>query len=465
MLNSEKKIAVGPRPLADFPRGADGVLDSQAILRTWIAWAAFFVAVCVTLFCMETGEPVNHAYACGAKSWLARQDLYDGGCGFIYLPQSAILYAPFHMLPYAAEHILWRMVTIGLFAVGVWRLSRFASDEGAAGFFPIVSVLVLPKTWTSAYSGQATLAMAGLLMIALAEVQKKNWSRAALLLVAALTFKPLAIVLILLVGAIYRPMLGRLALCLAAFFMAPYLVRDVLYVNAQYAAAVSMFDDAMKIGLQPRWAHLFSLGSLAGFEISESGQTAARIALALATLALCCRACWLDCGKSLGLDRPGLAPRKSKSDSWRESAPVPGLGPAPTLLVIYALAAVYLLLLNPRSENNSYVMLSPVLAVFCVRAYYVERRTARAACLAAGIFGLVAGHELCGWLTPDAGFIWISPLVALLFALDCALAVILPVRLSTAMQSDSQQGVQPASLSLPFATTVSSEIVDMVDAA
>ena len=439
-------MAFGRQLPGDSPHGIAIIHASKANSVTWIAWAIFLLAVCTVLFWKETGKPVNRAYACGAQRWLAHESLYDGGSGFIYLPQSAILYAPFHLLPYAAEQILWRIVTVGLFAVGVFRLSRLVGNQGAVSFFPLVSLLVLPKTWTSAYSGQATLAMAGLLMMALAEIRERKWSRSAALLVAALAFKPLAIVLILLVGAIYRPMIARLALGLALLFVAPYLARDAQYVNGQYVAALPMFDDAMKMGLEPNWAQIFSLGSLVGFQISEQWQTLTRIALALVTLALCRRA-------------SRHTTRNSKPGSLGQRA----AGPAPDLLLIYALATAYLLLFNPRSENNSYVMLSPVLAVFCARAYYVERRTTRAGLLGAGVVALVAGHEVCGLLTPDAGFIWTSPLVCLLFAVDCVLAVIRGAALPAARLAYPHRFDQP--VGLPFPSHPPSEIVGIADAA
>ena len=429
-----------------IPLHGKGIVDaSKAKSMTWIVWAIFLTAVCIVLFWKETGKPVNRAYACGAERWLAHEDLYDGGSGFIYLPQSAILYAPFHLLPYAAEQILWRFVTVGLFALGVFRLSQLVGDQGAIGFFPLVSLLVLPKTWTAAYSGQATLAMVGLLMMAVVEIQDKKWNRSAVLLVAALAFKPLAIVWILLAGAIYRPMLGRLALGLALLFLAPYVVRDAAYVNGQYVAALAMFEDAMKMGLEPHWAQIFSLLSLVGFRISEQWQTMTRIALALAALALCRRASRLGCDTKIGAVSLQLQTRNSTTCSIEQKA----AGPAPALLVIQALATTYLLLFNPRTENNSYVMLSPVLAVFCVRAYFFERRTIRAGLLCAGVVALVAGHEVCGFLTPVAGFIWICPLVALLFGLDCVLAVIRGATLPALGLGYAQHVDQPVGLPVP----------------
>src|SRR5207237_7715918 len=101
MFKLVNKMAGGPLPPGVSPNGSAGVPAFQAVFTTWIAWAVFFLAVCIILFWKETGTPVNTAYASGAERWLAHEDLYGGGCGFIYLPQSAILYGPFYLLPYA----------------------------------------------------------------------------------------------------------------------------------------------------------------------------------------------------------------------------------------------------------------------------------------------------------------------------------------------------------------------------
>jgi len=444
------------------------VLAAPALRASWVAWPLFLLAVCIVLFWTETGKPVNNAYACGAECWIDRQDLYHGGIGFIYLPQSAVLYAPFHLLPGPVEQVLWRAITIGLFAAGVFRLTRLARPDPWFEFFPLVTLMILPKTWTSAYSGQATPAMAGLLMMALGAVHEKNWNRCAALLLAALAFKPLAIVLLLLLGAIYRPLSWRLAVGVGIFLAVPYLTQDWRYVNNQYAAALTMFDDAMKIGLTPDWAQVFSLGSLVGIEISEQWQTVVRIVLAGGTLALC----WFvrrnegdafvptPCG-TLGANSADLDSRSEILPLTQRPALPTTSRAAPELHFIYALSVCYLLLLNPRTENNSYVMLTPVLAVSFMQAAFVERRMVRAGLLCAGAVALLAGHAVCDILTPHAGFVWICPLVCLLFALDCVLGV-LPLPARPAMVC--ADGIEPP-VSVPFPRPVRAGIGRIADAA
>lgn len=407
------------------------------------------------------------AYGFGAQNWIDGQNLYADGIRFIYLPQSAVLYAPFHLLPEPVEQVVWRAVTIGLFALGVFRLTRLARPDSWYEFFPLVTVLVLPKTWTTAYNGQATPAMAGVLMLALTAVHERRWNRSAFLLLASLAFKPLAIVLLLLLWVLYRPLWWRLPVGLVVFFAVPYLTQDWRYVNSQYAAVMSMFDDAMRVGMTTDWAQIFSLGSLAGVTIPQSWQTIVRIAMAGATLALC----W-------GLrrkmhDEVVVAAGGARHDSdFRselrtkiKSLTIEPRGQiksaAPGLILIHALSVCYLLLMNPRTENNSYMMLTPVLAVYFMQAAFVDRRMVRAGLLCAGVVALTAGHAVCDILTPTAGFVWICPLVCLVFALDC---VVQALRMAARAAAAPAHGVAPP-VTLPFSNAAPSAAAGMADAA
>jgi hypothetical protein len=224
---------------------------------------------------------------------------------------------------------------------------------------------------------------------------------------------------------------------LAILFAAPYLVQYPGYVTEQYRSSIGMLDKAATMGQTGDWPHLFSLASLVGVEIGAPWQTVLRAAAALATLGLSWRV--RRCSSSSDNCRD-VARRELKVENCKlkieNSAPETDSAfpcdhastarseiPDPKfeiniqqLLTLYALATVYLLLFNPRTENNSYLLLSPVMAVFCVRALFIEGQTLKAALLFAGAIAIFAGHEICRSLTPQIGFIWISPLVCLLFS-------------------------------------------------
>jgi hypothetical protein len=399
--------------------------DPRALRVTWIAWGLIVLVGSAVVVCHPECEQANDSYARGATRWLAGEDLYDqGGCGFIYLPQSALLYSPLTLIPRPLEQIVWRIVTIGLFVAGIARLCGLARNGSGLEFFPLVTVLVLPKAWAGIIHGQAAPAMAGLSMLAMVEIHRQRWGRAAALLIAALAVKPLAIVLILLVAALYRPLAGRLLLGLAGLLLVPFLTQNPDYVITQYVASIEMFQEAAQRGQTTAWPHLFSLASLAGIEIDATWQTVLRLAAALGTLALCWRV-----KSEFRIPKSEIASR--------------------SLLAIYALATVYLLLFNPRTENNSYLILSPVMALLCVRAYFEEGRTVRAALLLAGTIALFAGHEICGFLTPQFGFVWISPLTCLVFSIDLVRTALSPTVNSTLRDTNQNSAGEDSFVSIP----------------
>jgi alpha-1,2-mannosyltransferase len=164
-------------------------------------------------------------------------------------------------------------------------------------------------------------------------------------------------------------------------------------VTEQYHASVDMLKDAAEIGREVRWAHLFSLGKLVGIDLAPMWETIIRLLAALATLAVC----WRACRSNSEIPNP-----KSEISAW-------------PLIYLYALATSYLLLFNPRTENNSYLMLSPAIAVFFVRAWFVEHRAAKAGWLCAAAVAIFAGHDFCAIVTPQSEVVWVCPLVGLAF--------------------------------------------------
>jgi hypothetical protein len=458
---------------------APNISDSRALRVTWIAWGVMLLLGCAAVVGHPDYRQANDSYADGARRWLAGEDLYaDGGAGFIYLPQSALLYAPLTLLPKPVEHIVWRIITIGLFAAGIRRLCSVARNGHGTEFFPLVSLLVLPKVWAGVIHGQAAAAMAGLSMLAVGEIYRQRWGRAATLLVAALAFKPLAIVLILLAVALYRPLSVRLALGMGGLFLVPYLTHHPGYVTAQYLASIDMFGKAAEMGQTNEWPHLFSLASLAGVEMNGTWRTALRVAAALGTLGLCRRLSQRRISHTSRPHRNVVQKREFQIENCKlkienSSAETPraashghsqelnsgftiphSAAAASSVLTIYALATVYLLLFNPRTENNSYLVLAPVMALLSARAYSVEGRTIRAALLLAGTIALFAGHEICQFLTPQFGFVWISPLVCLVLAID-----LVRTAMSAAREMPPEQSSATAALPRPHGLSRNSEQV------
>jgi hypothetical protein len=252
--------------------------------------------------------------------------------------------------------------------------------------FPLITLTTIPLAWDCARNGQATLALTGLMLLAVVDVARSRWWRATLWLSLGVAVKPLAIVLVLLIMAVYRPMTWRVLLGMAAVALAPFAAQHPAYVLQQYQAFLHSTTLAAHVGVVVSgWSSPFSALRLAGVDVPEYVQTALRLAAAITTLALCF-----------------LAMRRHDA--------------ARSAIFVFSLAVVYLMLFSPRTESNTYAMLGPVIGVFLAWAFLVKNRD-KEGLLLGGIAAILLGSRpLERLLTPHADTSWVSPLMAACFA-------------------------------------------------
>ncbi len=348
----------------------------------WWLWAMFLLVVGIGVAMDPTGRMnVTPVYREAVAHWRARQGLYTPGLhNFLYFPQGAILFTPFTWPPFVLGEVLWRWTGIAALAGGVWRLCRLASPTGNPSVFGLVTVLTIPTAVDSAQIGQASLLFAALMLHAAVEVARRRWWVATLALSMLVAVKPFGLVMLLLVAALYGALRWRLAVGLGALFAAPFLLNPRGYVLDQYHAALVKLTVSGRPDPGGRWADLTSLFCAAGGPPSEEMMMGVRVAAALGALGL---AWWAG--------RRGGEPRQA--------------------ILVLAVAATYLMLCNPRTQENSYVILGPVVALFAAWALLVDRRPWVAALLVAVCVGL--GFHRAFSVRPNY---WLQPLVALIFA-------------------------------------------------
>jgi hypothetical protein len=202
----------------------------------------------------------------------------------------------------------------------------------------------------------------------------------------SVAMKPLAIVLILLIMAIDRPMTWRLLLGMAAVALSPFLTQSPAYVLQQYTAFLHNSTTAAHVGVVAQgWTSPFSAISLVGVELTERVQMAIRLFAAFGTLALCF-----------------LARRRFVENR--------------SAIYVYSLAALYLILFSPRTENNTYAMLGPSIGVFLSLAFLAEKRFGQGIFLASLVAILINGRPINSALAPHTEISWVSPLMATCFA-------------------------------------------------
>ena len=357
-------------------------LDWRSPRYGWWLWASFLVVVSIGVVMNPFWRlTVTPTYREAVANWWARRDLYTPGLhGFLYFPQGAILFTPFTWPPFLLGEELWRWTGVALLAWGVWRLCRLASPAGTPAVFGLVTALTIPTAVDSAQVGQANLLFAALMLHAAVDLARQNWWAATLSLSILVAEKPFGLVMVLLVTALRGPMRWRMAAGLATVGAAPFLFGPGGYVLHQYYASLVKLTVSGWPDPGGRWADLTSLLWAAGGNPSPEVMTGVRAAAALGALTL---AWWAG--------RRWEEPRKS--------------------IMVLAVAATYLMLFNPRTQENSYVILGPEVALVAAWTIVVERRRVAAAFLVAMCVGLGFHRALSAH--PNY---WLQPLTALIFA-------------------------------------------------
>jgi Glycosyltransferase family 87 len=331
--------------------------------------------------------PVFHL---AAERWWAGGNLYADVRGYHYLPQFALLFAPFHAMPAPAGDLLWRVLSVALVLGGISALVRGLLPADAARGFFWACLLALAPCLGAVRNGQTNLAFGGLCLLAAAALSQERWNRAAALLVALVAVKPLGLVLVLLAPWRYRRLILPLAAGLAVLAAVPFAFAPASYALGQYRAAAAHllgWSDTT----ESRFADLTALLRMAGFGLSRGAALLVRALAAAATLAL-----WL---------------RSSRRE------PEPGRA-----LILILLATTYLLLFNPMTEKNSYAIAAPA---YAVAAAALLSRPASRPWGGALAFLLVSEGilpELLWRVSRDFG-LWWDPLTAVFVAAGLAWAI------------------------------------------
>jgi alpha-1,2-mannosyltransferase len=383
----------------------------------WVAWALLFAIISI-LILAGSDHSVVSAYRDASVQWFSRHDIYtDSGHGFLYLPVAALLFAPFAWLPTAGWEIAWRFVGIAGFAIGVHRLCKIAAGPRSEATFALMTLASLPPALACARNGQSTLIMSGLMMLACVDLAECRRGRAVLWASLAVAFKPLAIVMLLLAPFLDRRLVWRTAVGLAVILGVPFLTAPPGYVVDQYVKCIQMFRASSYCGIIELWAQPFSVLALLGLNLSESMQTATRVVAAGGAIALCVAA-------RLRLNRERAAE------------------------YLLAISTLYILLFNPRTENNTYAMLGPVMGLSLIASLTARRpNRVQAICLSITLLLISAGDAVVRPLSGDGEHIWLNPSLAVLYAVY--LVQQLFFRMPEATASSATQPVRPLAAAIP----------------
>jgi len=351
----------------------------------WAIWLLIFGLICADVVHHPLKHTTMPTYRLASTQWWAGQDVYslDSHAGFLYFPQAAFLFTPFNVIPFYIGEILWRAVAFGLFAYALWRINAVflaGNPRGLGHTFLILSLLAIPSSFASLRNAQFDLPLAALIVLATAEIATARWTPAATWLCLALALKPLAVVPMLLFGALYWKLIPRLAVGLVIVLALPFLHWNPGYVAHEYVRCFQTLAWAAK-GDEPKFSDLAALISRAHLYPPEWLKTATRVLFALVYL--------------------GLGARAGRRLSRVEAA-----------WAIGALGADYLMLFNPRTETCSYVFLGPFVASLALSYAPLPGHKWLGCALGLAALGLA-----CDAIPIIHGYTdrWLKPLIALLF--------------------------------------------------
>ncbi|HEX4438981.1 MAG TPA: glycosyltransferase family 87 protein [Thermoanaerobaculia bacterium] len=310
-------------------------MRSDRLLRAGVALWLLALTVVGILVCLDpVRRSVTPVFHLAAERWWARRPLYSDPRGFHYLPQFALLFAPFHALPLPLGDLLWRALSVAAVLAGCRSLARRAMEDDADRATRVLGLALVLSIWPclgAVRNGQTNLAFGGLLVLAAGLLAAEDWTAAAAVLVLLVAVKPLGLVVVLLAPWGYPRMWARLAVGLALLAAIPFVFAPPGYVVAQYRDA-AVHIASWSATNEQRFADLASLLRRIGVPPAPSAATAARAAFGVATLAL-----WIVAARR----RP--EPKRA--------------------LTLALLSAAYLLLFNPMTEKNTYAIAAPAMGV------------------------------------------------------------------------------------------------------
>ena len=206
---SEEKILTWGLAAA-CQRGMATKRSQNAVSRVAMgAWVVAVVVILIHVWLKPHSNTLYKVFRAGGARWLASENLYPKVDEYIYSPFAAAFFAPLALLPDRVAGVLWRVLSVGVYAgaFGAWLRSR----RGEVERWPALGwLLLLPLSVGDFFNGQANPLVIGLLMLAVLACRRERWMIAALCVGVATYFKvyPLAMGLLL---AVLHPRQVRLA--------------------------------------------------------------------------------------------------------------------------------------------------------------------------------------------------------------------------------------------------------------
>jgi alpha-1,2-mannosyltransferase len=355
---------------------ANGYLKSAILI--WVLTMGF---ICAGLIFGFSHRNVTPDYHNAVQRWMAGQSVFGS---FHYFPQFIFMFYPFHVLPAPWGDVVWRLLSSGLFAWALWHLiSLVDSRRNTSQLFFFATLIVLVPSFDALRNGQANVIFAAFTIHAVYSLAQSRWSAAAAWMLLALVAKPIGLVMILLAVLVCRNLIWRLAIGVALFLVLPFAFGRAGYVWSQYSESIRHLLD-LSVITENRFADLNGLLRKLGFGLTGGVSQAVRVVAGGVTAIVW----WLGARR---------------------------LGKPEQACFLLALATTYLMLFNPMTEENGYVIVMPALAYYALRFLLVEGRPLLGWGLVLGGLSIGILPEPLRRVIPDFG-LWWRPIIMLFFS-------------------------------------------------
>lgn len=314
---------------------SSGALDRWALPLTVLLWLVPMIVIAAALFRDPLARSLDPLYRDAVDSWFAGEAVYRGSGGFNYLPPAILVYLPFSELPQPYGQILWRLIAASLLGSGLWMLMGLQERPRRERGMLLLSCISLPLMLGALQTGQANALLAGALLHAAVGLQRRQMWRTAAWLTFGVALKPILIAPIGLAVFMTPALLLPLLVLGSAWIALPFVGMNAETVLLQYRLSLANITDSCAHVTEDRFADINGLLRGFGTFLEQPASTVVR-ALAGAL-----------CAVSV------LAVRRRH-----------GIGPA-SVRYWLVMSTGYLMLCNPMSEANSYVMFAVPMALAC----------------------------------------------------------------------------------------------------
>jgi hypothetical protein len=311
-----------------------------------LVWGALLVGVTLrsAIAPVHSGS-VFPIYRLAAERWASGEDLYtlDPTHPFFrYHPAVAVSMTPWTLPPLRIASILWRWagaaLLLGGLALWLRRLSPAPLTPAREG---LLFLLVAPLALQSVNNAQINVHLLGLLLLGLVFAAERRWTLSAGLLAAATLLKLYPAVLGLLLTTAFPRRFGpRYLLMVGAGFALPFLAQRLDYVLRQYALWLEYLRGDTRFGatLDVAYRDICMVLRLYFVPLSETAYRLVEAGSALLFAALC----W------------ALHRRR--------------VGERVLFAAVLHLGCLWMTVLGPSTESNTYTLLGPTAAMLFVFA-------------------------------------------------------------------------------------------------